>query len=395
MDEGELNVVVIDVDTHLESGPQLAAEFCDAVGGSMPHCPELRALMFAGELLRALPEDRRPRGQELYPEDPNAEPWTVRASVKDDVVANGDAAARVAWMDEHGIDQALVNFGSSNVGAGVLLTELKDIQRLSSMTNDFIAERLVGHSDRLMQVAVLKDATDMDWAVAELTRMRARGCRGFSVPTKPANGCSIGHPAWDRLWSAATDLGMIYVMHIGFTPASLDAGAADSGWMLPGGAGAGGALRFLTSESQLAAQRALATMVFGGVFARHPYLTVLLEETQAGWLPSFIDRLERLTQPHLERFINVWPYDLTAGEILHRNVRATPLVSQGDDAMILLDQIPDMMVFSSDFPHPEGNDVIFEPGLDRLDDPIRRSYLGGNIADCFERMGDPLPAPLR
>jgi predicted TIM-barrel fold metal-dependent hydrolase len=257
-------VAIIDVDTHLESGPGLAAQFCDAVGGSLPHCPELRALMFAGELLRVLPPDRRPKGAELYPEDLDVEPWSVRAAVKNDVPANDDADARVAWMDERSIDQSFVNFGSSNVGAGVLLTEVEGLQRLSSMTNDFIADRLSGHTDRLLQVAVLKDATNLDWAVAELTRMRARGCRGFSVPTKPADGHSIGHPAWDPLWSAATDLGMIYVMHIGFTPANLDAGAADGGWMLPGGSGAGGALRFLTSESQLAAQRALATMVFGG-----------------------------------------------------------------------------------------------------------------------------------
>ena len=388
-------MVVIDVDTHLESGPELAAEFCDAVGASMPHCPELRALMFAGELLRALPPDRRPTGEQLYPPVPEEEPWSVRASVKHELPANDDAGARVAWMDDNGIDLALVNFGSSNVGAGVLLREVPDLQRLSSMTNDFIADRLDGHTERLLQVAVLKDASDLDWAVAELTRMRARGCRGFSVPTKPANGCAIGHPAWDRLWSAASDLGMIYVMHIGFTPSFLDAGSADSGWMLPGGSGAGGALRFLTSESQLAAQRALATMVFGGVFARHPNLTVLLEETQVGWLPSFIDRLERLTQPHLEQFINVWPYELSAGEFMYRNVRATPLVSQGDDTVSLLGQIPEMMVFSTDFPHPEGNDVFYDPGLDAIDGALRQSFLGENIAACFERMGDPVEVPSR
>ena len=347
-------------------------------------------MMFAGELLRALPPDRRPTGEQLYPPKPDEEPWTVRASVKSEVPANDDAEARIAWMDDNGIDVALVNFGSSNVGAGVLLREVPDLQRLSSMTNDFIADRLDGHADRLLQVAVLKDASDIDWAVAELTRMRARGCRGFSVPTKPANGYAIGHPCWDRLWSAATDLGMIYVMHIGFTSTFLDAGSADSGWMLPGGAGAGGALRFLTSESQLSAQRALATMVFGGVFARHPNLTVLLEETQVGWLPSFVDRLERLTLPHLEQFINVWPYDLTAGEFMQRNVRATPLVSQGDDTMSLLEQIPDMMVFSTDFPHPEGNDVLYDPGLSTVDDALRESFLGTNIAACFDRMGDPL-----
>ena len=108
--------------------------------------------------------------------------------------------------------------------------------------------------------------------------------------------------------------------------------------------------------------------------------------------PSFIDRLERLTQPHLERFINVWPYDLTAGEFLHRNVRATQLVSQGDDALALLGQIPDMMVFSTDFPHPEGNDVVFAPGLDDLDVRLRASFLGDNIGACFGRMADPIPA---
>jgi predicted TIM-barrel fold metal-dependent hydrolase len=386
-------VAVIDTDTHLESDPELAAELCAAVDGSLPHCPELRALMFAGDLLRALPSDRRPSGDQLYPEDPDAEPWSVRASVMDVTPAAYHADARVAWMDEHRIDLSLVNFGSSNVGAGVLLSEVPDLQRLSSLTNDFIADRIDGHADRLLQVAVLKDASDLDWAVAELTRMRARGCRGFSVPTRPASGCNLGHPRWDRLWSAATDLGMLYVMHIGFTPTWLDAGAADGGWMLPDGSGAGGALRFLTSESQLAAQRALATMVFGGVFARHPNLTVLLEETQVGWLPSFVDRLGRLTQPHLDQFINVWPYELTADEFMRRNVRATPLVSQGDDTMELLGQIPDMLVWSTDFPHPEGNVVYYDPGLATVDEELRSSFLGDNIAECFARMGDPLPLP--
>jgi predicted TIM-barrel fold metal-dependent hydrolase len=383
--------LIVDVDTHLESDAALAAAFREEVGGSMEHSPELRAMMFAGELLRALPPERRPRGDQMYPPDEEAVPWSVRNSVMDDVPANYFADARIAWMDELGIDLSLVNFGSSNVGAGVLLEGDEGRRRVSSMTNDFISERLHGHTDRLLQVAVLQNAADMDWCVAELTRMRARGCRGFSVPTAPANGCNIGHPAWDRLWSAATDLGMIYVMHIGFTSTSLDAGAADGGWMLPGGSGGGGALRFLTSESQLAAQRALATMVFGGVFARHPNLTVLLEETQVGWLPSFVDRMGRLTQEHLDQFINVWPYDLKADEFLHRNVRATPLVSQGDDTMDLLRQIPDMLVFSTDFPHPEGNAVYFEAGLDAVDPSLRESFLGANIAECFTRMGDPLP----
>ena len=89
----------------------------------------------------------------------------------------------------------------------------------------------------------------------------------------------------------------------------------------------------------------------------------------------------------------MWPYDLTAGEFMQRNVRATPLVSQGDDTMRLLEQIPEMMVFSTDFPHPEGNDVFYDPGLVTMDDALRESFLGANIAACFDRMGDPLAVP--
>ena len=54
-----------------------------------------------------------------------------------------------------------------------------------------------------------------------------------------------------------------------------------------------------------------------------------------------------------------------------------------------------MMVFSTDFPHPEGNDVFYDPGLATLDEALRVSFLGANIAACFDRMGDPLAVPSK
>ena len=42
--------------------------------------------------------------------------------------------------------------------------------------------------------------------------------------------------------------------------------------------------------------------------------------------------------------------------MLRRNVRTTPLPGFGDtDALDVLAQLPEMCVFSSDFPHQEGN----------------------------------------
>jgi hypothetical protein len=54
-----------------------------------------------------------------------------------------------------------------------------------------------------------------------------------------------------------------------------------------------------------------------------------------------------------------------------------------------------MVVFSSDYPHLEGNAApidLYRPELDELDAELRSAFMGGNMADCYARTGDPLPA---
>ena len=46
-----------------------------------------------------------------------------------------------------------------------------------------------------------------------------------------------------------------------------------------------------------AAQNLLCSMLYGGVFARHPDLTVVLEEMKVGWVPSFVDACARQAMP--------------------------------------------------------------------------------------------------
>jgi hypothetical protein len=57
-----------------------------------------------------------------------------------------------------------------------------------------------------------------------------------------------------------------------------------------------------------------------------------------------------------------------------------------------------MCVFSSDFPHMEGNAdpiALYGDALDALDDDLRTSFLGQNMLECFARTGDPLPDASR
>jgi predicted TIM-barrel fold metal-dependent hydrolase len=384
-------MTVIDVDTHWET---LAFE-----PGAHPLEPWLAELpsdnvdrlahAIAGDLLRALPNGRRPDGATLLPGLVHA------AEARGGPVIlhprhSSSAAERVEWMDRVGIDHCLVNPG----GYWQLLEFLgADRAAGAARCNDYLADQLADREDRLHGVAVL-DLSDVPAAAAELRRARDRGHRAFFLYTvngRPPAPTPPGHPDWDVLWSAATELGMIASIHVGNTAADFT-GWADIGWDRPGGGGVGALTRLANTQRLHAAQNLLVSMLYGGVFQRHPNLTVVFEEMRVGWLPAFVDTCTRQSLP--SPGLGDWPYPTSGGEMLRHNVRFTPLPGFGDvDALDVVRALPDMALFSSDYPHLEGNaDPIdlYGTTLDDLGPDLRERFLGANAIETFARTGDPL-----
>jgi len=109
------------------------------------------------------------------------------------------AEQRLAWFTDAGIDFALVNPGS----IGILAYHLGDHRREAMrLANDFLVDHIGAHTNRMSPVAVV-DWSDLDQAIAELSRMRERGSRAFWLRAEPHNGQSPAHPDWDKVWSAA------------------------------------------------------------------------------------------------------------------------------------------------------------------------------------------------
>ena len=71
----------------------------------------------------------------------------------------------------------------------------------------------------------------------------------------------------------------------------------------------------------------------------------------------------------------------------------TPLPVAHESPRATFDYLPSVPIFSSDYPHFQGSpDPIghYRTELEPLDDESRAAFLGGNLADCFARMGDPI-----
>jgi predicted TIM-barrel fold metal-dependent hydrolase len=386
--------VIIDVDTHWESVTYDAGEH--PLGPWLPELPkgaDMLAFGVAGDLLRALPPEDRPTAHELMPALVRKAESTGGPVVLHPL-HESSAAERVAWMDRIGIDHCLVNPGA--YWQQVQFVPRADWPRAIERCNAYLGAQL--DTARLHPVA-LADLSDPALAVAQLEHARARGARAFFLSTdngRPEGGRSPGHPALDPVWEAAVGLGMLVVIHVGNTATDFT-GWADISWRDERGAGIGGLVRLANTQRVHAAQNLIAGMLYGGVFARHPDLTVVLEEMRVNWVPPFFRTLERQALP--SPALGDWPFDVSGGDMLRRNVRSTPLPGFGDtDALDVLTELPEQLVWSSDYPHFEGNAepiALYGASLDDLDGELRAWFMGGNVEECFTRTGDPLPAVTR
>ena len=387
---------VIDIDSHFEPGddwlqpyPRLAAK--------LPKLEPARLAVdtICGDLLHDVPEDERPPLESLYPpgltvlfgQEKAAEAGRRKEFEGKNQFEVANAQARLKWIDAQGIDIQNVICLS-----GIAYTRFIDDQDLRQETlrtaNQWLAETCAPSNGRLLPVTAL-DYTDIGWAVAELTRMRAHGSRIFLIPAYPVDGVPPIHPSWDRLWSAATDLGMVPMLHTGFEHMRFDPGWANNGGDVT-------LLRMLGgSHRHVAPMTLLNGMIYSGVFERHPNLTVLLAEVGVGWLPFLYREIDDRISPTAQLFLGDWKLPLKPSEYLARNVRATPLNGGNDQPLPrIMEELPeDMIVFSSDFPHFEGfADPMahYAGALEGMPEDRRVDFLGGSAAKIFARMGDPI-----
>ena len=391
--------LVIDVDAHFEPGPEWLEPYPELARRLPPLDPSVLAVdAIVGDLLHYVPEEERPpmadllppgmallHGQEKADEAKRREEFEGKNQFQ---VAN--TKARLGWLDEQGIDVQNV-ICLSGIAYSLAIDEIDLTQEVIRTCNTWLAETCAAGNGRLLPVTAL-DYHDLDWAVAELERMRALGSRIFLIPAYPVAGVPPAHPSWDRLWSAAVSLGMVPMVHTGFERMRFDPGWASLG-------GDTTLMRMVSSAHRHVAPNTLINaMIYSGLFERFPSLTLLLAEVGTGWLPFLMREIDDRVSPTAALFLGEAKLSEKPSETLARHVRATPLSAGNDQPLLeIMDSLPDdMIVFSSDFPHFEGfTDPMGHYREVFADTPIARQerFFGGSILDVFARMGDPISAP--
>jgi predicted TIM-barrel fold metal-dependent hydrolase len=301
-----------------------------------------------------------------------------------DALGAFDPDERSRALDLLGFDRQLVfpTFASSQF----LGLEDRDVRAAGNRALNRGIVDFCSHDERLMAVAFVP-LGDPERAAAEVEASLADGAAAIQVSHDAPKRHSHTHPAYDGVWGRLAEAGVPFVLHVGgarlTVPRSLhDNGLAPVTDFLGGGEN-------IRSKDYIALSHApevfLACMAMDGVFERFPGLRGAAIELGAAWVPTMLVKLDQVTRNFRKSEPQLNAMALSPREYIERQVWFTPF--PGEPVGAIIDQCgPDLLMFSSDYPHPEGTrDPLsrFEATMEDVSGPARERFYSGNFADLF------------
>ncbi len=186
-----------------------------------------------------------------------------------------DPEARMADQDRDGVSAEVIY---PSVGMLLCNHPEPDYKKACfDAYNRWLAEYCGAHPDRLLGLGQTA-MRSVEEGIADLRTIKQFGLRGVMMPGFPIVK-DYDDAIYDPFYEAAIDLNLPLSFHILTTGNALAAN--------PRGPKINTFMSIIRGV-----QDVLGTMVFGGVFERHPKLRVVCAEADAGWAPHFMYRLD-------------------------------------------------------------------------------------------------------
>jgi predicted TIM-barrel fold metal-dependent hydrolase len=229
-------------------------------------------------------------------------------------------------------------------------------------------------------------------AVACLDEAIAAGIAAAWLPHGVPTGNSPTHPDYDPLWARLADAGLPMVLHFGGSGSTQMAPGYHRNGRDPGKDFVGGGENVRSKDFLNVfhdAENLLACMVLDGTFEQFPGLRCGVIELGAGWVPNLLRSLDHAARAFGRNEPELAKLRLDPSDYVRRQVRFTPW--HFEDVGWLVDQCgPELFMFSSDWPHPEGGrDPIgeFQASFERagLSPDVRERFYQRNLAELLGR----------
>ncbi|MDG1507052.1 MAG: amidohydrolase family protein [Luminiphilus sp.] len=278
-----------------------------------------------------------------------------------------DGEERRDSLDIAGISHQLVFPGLVFASRFARSKDLKVVYGGSDAMNRAMVDFCSADKHRLLSVGYLS-LRDPALALQSAKEAVDMGVKSLWLRSDAVEGRAPSHIAYDPIWALLEEAGVPIVLHIG------------SGVNMPQEYKNTGVQRNLdpmsmnietTSPKDLpvlhhSVERWLTCMIYDGVLERFPNLKIGLIELGANWLPACLANLD-LGVSTLGKFdTGLKKLSMKPSEYMKRQVKATPLHVE-DTGWILRSIGKEMLMFNTDYPHPEGgNDPFgaFERSLD-------------------------------
>src|ERR1700744_1042382 len=293
-----------------------------------------------------------------------------------------DAAERKAALDDLGFERQLVfsTFSASQY----LHHDDPDVRYGGIRAHNRAMAAFCSRDARLIPAGQLSLA-DPQRCVAEMIEGERLGCGAFWIPGMPVGEKSPGHPDFDAVWRSFCNLNVPFLLHVGPNSPTKIAAYENNGQPRPKDiTGAEGGENLRVRDFMLLSvgpQQFLTALVFDGVFERFPKLRGGVIELGAGWVPEYLRTLDlsqkifKKTDPAVEALA------MKASDSIRRAGKFSPFPGE-DVGRLIREAGPELFMFSSDYPHPEGpDDPIgrFERTFDGISEDAKAKFYSENF----------------
>lgn len=236
--------------------------------------------------------------------------------------------------------------------------------------NRWISGYCATHPQRLLGCgqSAGRSPTEM---VADLHAIKALGLRGVMMPGNPAEA-DYDDPIYDPVWEAAVELNLPLSFHILTTR---DGGFRSRGPRI------NGFLAIIRGNQDI-----IGTLIFGGVFDRHPQLKIVCVEADAGWVPHYMYRMDHAYSRHRNWLAPGVKLARSPSEYFSEHIYTT-----FQDDWVAFRSADQMnwrrLMWANDFPHSDStwpwSQQMLAQQAASLSSEQRRAILCDNVADLY------------